>query len=56
MKRYKFEVVITEGYDEFWHGLEGKTGCDDVLEMVRSCFDEQGLEPEIKLVEYTDTK
>ena len=54
MKRYKFEVVITEGYDHFWDSIEGKTGCDEVLEAVQQCFDEQGWEPEVKLVEYKD--
>lgn len=52
MKRYKFEIVIEEGNDEFWEDLEGKTGCDEVLEIVEEMFSE--FDGSIRLVEYTD--
>lgn len=53
-KRYKFEVVITEGYDHFWDSIQGKTGCDEVLEAMKDEL--YTWDPEITLVEYTDTK
>ena len=56
MKKYKFEVIVTEGSDEFWEALGNRTGCDEVLDAIQTCFDAEGWEPEVRLVEYTDTK
>lgn len=39
MKTYKFEVVVTEGSNEFWKEVtaNGKSGCDEVMaEIVES--------------------
>lgn len=55
MKTYKFEITIEEGYDEFWETLDGKTGCDKILDIVQEIFRNDGsLDPKIKLVEYKD--
>jgi hypothetical protein len=45
MKRYTFEVVITEGNDEFWEGLEG-SGCDVVKETLVDILSEYGFTEE----------
>jgi hypothetical protein len=56
MKQYTFELVINEGCNEGWEEMlkDGKTGCDDVVEMVINALYEVGLEPAIKLVKYED--
>lgn len=59
MKKYTFEVTVYEGRDHFWDEVlaDGKTGCDDVLEMVKSLIQQEGLDDdnsEIKLIGYTD--
>lgn len=45
MKRYTLEVVIEEGYDEFWESLKG-TGCDEVLVFITSVLDSYGFRDE----------
>ena len=52
MKRYKFEVIIEEGSDEFWEGIRDKTGCDEVLMCMHDDLETWGAK--ITLVEYTD--
>lgn len=56
MKRYKFEVVVDEGSDEFWEELEqgNKTGCDEVKEALEDMLLNQGWDVQIKLVQYSD--
>lgn len=56
MKQYTLELVVTEGNDEGWEEIlkDGKTGCDDVIDMVVNALYEVGLEPAIKLVKYED--
>ena len=56
MKKYVIEIIITEGNDEFWESLDGRSGCDDVLEGVKECFAGSGIgyDSEIRLVKYTD--
>lgn len=58
MKRYVFEVVIYEGSDEFWEEItdQNSTGCDEVKDLVYESFRNHGLEPDIKLVAYTDSE
>ncbi len=41
-KEYIFEVTITESSDKVWEGMEGKTGCNEVLSAVRDCLDSMG--------------
>lgn len=56
MKQYTFELVVTEGNNEFWEELleNGNTGCDDLLEQLKGILAESGLDDEIKLVKYED--
>jgi hypothetical protein len=56
MKKYILEVVITEGNDEFWESLDGKTGCDEVVEGFIDALSGTGWDfnSEIKLIKYTD--
>ena len=51
-RRYKFEVIVDEGSDEFWEELEGKgiTGCDDVQTEIEMSL--SALDPTVTLVEY----
>ena len=54
MKRYQLLIDIEEGNDEFWEGLANETGCDTILEDVKSALDTNGIKAEVKLVSYTD--
>lgn len=57
MKRYTFEVVITEGNHEYWEEIlaKGNTGCDELLDNLRSTLDESfANEFEVRLVKYED--
>ena len=54
MKRYKFEITVEEGYDEFWELMKG-TGCDEILKLLTEALEEAGFgDAEIKLAEYSD--
>lgn len=52
MKKYKLEVVIHEGSDEFWESIHNKTGCDEILESIKEEL--YAWDAEISLVEFTD--
>jgi hypothetical protein len=54
MKTYKFEITFTEGYDRFWEALHGKTGCDEVLQIMKDVMIDTFPEAVIKLVEFND--
>ena len=62
MKRYKFELVVNEGCDEFWESLEGKTGCDEVHSWIKGLIESGGSlhndsmyqDYELRIVEYSD--
>ncbi len=43
MKTYSFELIIREGNDEFWESLEGKSGCDEISDLLRSMLWEFGF-------------
>ena len=59
MKKYVFKLVIEEGRDEFWEGLEGNSGCDDVQALIERALEAYGfIEGEnckLDLAEYTNT-
>lgn len=38
LKTYTISIIIQEGEDEFWEGLRGKSGCDEVVEDVREAL------------------
>ena len=57
MKRYVFQIVIEEGNDEFWEGVEqdSANGIGDLHAMITECLDGTGLgDSEVRLIEYTD--
>jgi len=56
MKQYKLTILITEGSDEFWESLKTTetTGCDEILEEVRSALDEAGINSKVALTSFTD--
>jgi len=59
MKKYTIEVTIYEGNDHFWNEIltDGRTGCDDVLDCVKSLIQQDGFDDEnteVKLIGYTD--
>lgn len=43
MKVYEFKLLIEEGNDEFWEELEGKSGCDEVRELLLAMLAEYGF-------------
>ena len=43
LKTYTISVTIQEGSDEFWDSLAGKSGCDEVVELVKDVFGDSGL-------------
>lgn len=56
MKRYTFELTVSEGNSEFWEELleHGKTGCDELIEQLKDALAEHGFDPDVKLVKYED--
>lgn len=56
MKRYKFEIIITEGYEEFWKALLNKSGCDEVTQILRDDLFDSFPDAHVRLVEYTDDR
>lgn len=56
MKTYKFEMIITEGYDEYWEALAGKSGCDEITQILKDELFDSFPDANIRLLEYTDDK
>jgi hypothetical protein len=46
LKTYTISVTIQEGCDEFWEGLDGKSGCDEVVQLVKDALEDHGFAPE----------
>ncbi len=42
-KTYTVELTIQEGDDEFWEALQGRSGCDEVVEEVRRILTDTGF-------------
>ena len=54
MRKYTFEIVITEGNDEFWEGLKG-TGCDAIMTSLKATLDNEGwYDAEVTLKKFED--
>jgi hypothetical protein len=57
MKRYTFELTITEGNHEFWEELlaTNATGCDELTEQLTAALAEAFADEfDVKLVKYED--
>lgn len=54
MKTYKFEVIVTEGYDEWWSALRNKSGCDEITQIMRDDLFDSFPDAKIRLLEFTD--
>lgn len=56
MKKYTFELTVTEGNSEYWEELlaTNATGCDEILQQLGDALAEHGFDPDIKLVRYED--
>ena len=54
MKKYVFEVEVTEEHDEYWEELKTKgiSGCDIILENIKDSLADHGIK--VKLVRFTD--
>ena len=45
-RKYKFQIKLNEGNDEFWEELENKSGCDDVRDMLKRMLSDEGFHPD----------
>lgn len=56
MKRYTLEVIIDEGYDEWWEEISNNnlSGCDEIRKAVRDALFDVGFQTNCKvnLVKY----
>ena len=57
MKHYTLQIFIEEGSDEFWEEstANGKTGCDEVVEVVKRALGDYGFDTDcnqVKLIKY----
>lgn len=46
LKTYTISVTVQESSDEFWDGLRGKSGCDEVVQAVRDALADRGFAPD----------
>lgn len=58
MKTYTLTITVDEGSDEFWDEINssGRTGCDEILETVKSVLTSSGLEVQVKLTKFVDNE
>lgn len=42
-KTYTILVTITEGNDEFWEEISGKSGTDEVVAIVKDALEDRGF-------------
>jgi len=55
MKKYKLEILIDEGNDEFWNEFKEKSGCDEVTEAIQLMLSDSGfVNANVKLIEYSN--
>jgi len=49
MKTYRFEVIITEGNDEFWESFAGKPGINEVQQELEGVLFNSGFHADVSL-------
>lgn len=46
LKTYTVSVTIQEGSDEFWETLNNKSGCDEIVQIVKDALEDRGFAPD----------
>lgn len=57
MKQYTLQIDITEGNDEFWESFKDRSGCDEVVDEIKSVLSTAGfVEPEcfVRLIRFEE--
>lgn len=60
MKQYTIELIVTEGYDEFWDDINNNnsTGCEEILIAIKNSLNlsgwTEGFGCSVKLKEFKD--
>jgi hypothetical protein len=57
MKTYTFVVQIREASDDFWDGLKGQSGCEQVTQVIKEALAMRGFpesdDCDIELLQFT---